>query len=76
LSGPGPGVERAQHPTDFRHIRHPQPARVAGFEKTPTPGAYWDSLQGEARWAIRVTGNWRTTFGWDRADAAAIDLED
>jgi proteic killer suppression protein len=40
------------------------------------PGFYWHPLQGEARWAIRVTGNWRITFAWDGADAVAVDMED
>jgi proteic killer suppression protein len=45
-------------------------------EQVNLPGFYWHPLQGEARWAIRVTGNWRITFGWDGADAVAVDLED
>jgi proteic killer suppression protein len=38
-------------------------------EQVNLPGFYWHPLQGEARWAIRVTGNWRITFAWDGADA-------
>jgi toxin HigB-1 len=45
-------------------------------EQLNLPGFHWHSLQGEARWSIRLTGNWRITFGWDGADAIAIDLED
>jgi proteic killer suppression protein len=45
-------------------------------EQLNLPGFYWHPLQGEARWTIRVTGNWRITFGWDGADAVAVDLED
>jgi toxin HigB-1 len=45
-------------------------------EQLNLPGFYWHALQGEARWSIRVTGNWRITFGWDGADAVAVDLED
>jgi proteic killer suppression protein len=45
-------------------------------EQLNLPGFYWHPLQGEARWAIRVTGNWRITFAWDGADAVAVDLED
>jgi toxin HigB-1 len=45
-------------------------------EQVNLPGFYWHPLQGEARWAIRVTGNWRITFAWDGADAVAVDLED
>jgi proteic killer suppression protein len=39
-------------------------------------GSTGTRLQGEARWTIRVTGNWRITFAWDGADAVAVDLED
>jgi proteic killer suppression protein len=45
-------------------------------EQLNLPGFHWHALQGEARWTIRVTGNWRITFGWDGADAIAVDLED
>jgi antitoxin HigA-1 len=34
------------------------------------------SLKGPPRWAIRVTGNWRISFGWDGAETVAVDLED
>jgi toxin HigB-1 len=40
------------------------------------PGYRFHALQGERRWSIRVTGNWRITFGWDGADAIELDLED
>src|SRR4051812_17680211 len=40
------------------------------------PGYYFHGLQGQPRWSIRVTANWRITFGWDAADAIDIDLED
>lgn len=40
------------------------------------PGYYFHGLQGEPRWSVRVTGNWRITFGWDGADAIDVDLED
>jgi len=39
-------------------------------------GFYRHVAQGEARWAIRVTGNLRITFVWDGADAVHVDLED
>jgi proteic killer suppression protein len=45
-------------------------------EQVNLPDFYWHPLQGEARWMIRVTRNWRITFGWDGADAVAVDLED
>jgi proteic killer suppression protein len=40
------------------------------------PGFYFHGLEGEARWSVRVTGNWRLTFGWDGADAIDVDMED
>jgi proteic killer suppression protein len=45
-------------------------------EQLNLPGFYWHALRGDARWTIRATGNWRFTFGWDGADAVAVDLED
>jgi toxin HigB-1 len=45
-------------------------------EQVNLPGFYWHPLQGEDRWAIRVTGSWRITFAWDGTDAVAVDLED
>lgn len=40
------------------------------------PGYRYHALKGAKRWSIRVTGNWRITFGWDGADAIDVDLED
>lgn len=40
------------------------------------PGYFFHGLRGENRWSIRVTGNWRVTFGWDGNDAVYVDLED
>ncbi len=45
-------------------------------EDVNLPGFYFHGLQGEPRWSIRVTGNWRITFGWDGIDATDVDLED
>ena len=42
-------------------------------EQLNLPGYYLHVLRGERRWSIRVTGNWRITFGWDANDA--IDVE-
>ena len=40
------------------------------------PGYFFHGLRGERRWSIRVTGNWRITFGWEGNDAVDVDLED
>ena len=40
------------------------------------PGYFFHALRGECRWSIRVTGNWRITFGWENTDAIDVDLED
>jgi len=40
------------------------------------PGYFFHSLRGAPRWSVRVTGNWRITFGWDGEDATDVDLED
>ncbi len=40
------------------------------------PGFFFHGLRGERRWSIRVSGNWRITFGWEGADAMDVDLED
>lgn len=45
-------------------------------EHVNLPGYFFHGLRGEKRWSIRVTGNWRITFGWDGADAVDVDLED
>ncbi|MDA8232898.1 MAG: type II toxin-antitoxin system RelE/ParE family toxin [Magnetospirillum sp.] len=45
-------------------------------EDANVPGFRFLSLEGAARWSIRVTGNWRITFGWDCANIVEVDLED
>ena len=42
------------------------------------PGYRFHGLVGrdKGRYSVRVTGNWRITFGWDDEDAIDIDLED
>ena len=41
-------------------------------------GFFLHQLKGKdaGRWSVWVTGNYRVTFGWDRADAIQVDLED
>jgi len=45
-------------------------------EHVNLPGYYFHALRGVRRWSIRVSGNWRITFGWNGADAIEVDLED
>ena len=42
------------------------------------PGFFFHQLKGEqrGRYSVRVTGNYRLTFGWDKDDAIDVDLED
>ena len=42
------------------------------------PGYYFHRLSGDQkdRYSVRVTGNWRITFGWELDDATDVDLED
>ena len=47
----------------------PEGMNIAGFG--------FHGLQGEPkRYAIKASANYRVTFGWDGADAVAVDLED
>jgi proteic killer suppression protein len=40
-------------------------------------GLHFHGLQGNPkRWSVRVTGNYRITFGWSGKNASDIDLED
>ena len=42
------------------------------------PGLDFHKLSGanKGRFAVRVTANWRVTFGWDDEDAVQVDFED
>lgn len=40
------------------------------------PGLMFHALQGQKRFSVRVTGNYRITFGWQGTDAVDVDLED
>ena len=47
----------------------PEEMNVAGYR--------FHVLQGvPRRWSVRVTGNYRITFGWDGNSARDVDLED
>ena len=47
-------------------------------EEMNLPGYAFHSLSGKdsGRYSVRVTGNYRITFGWLDQDAIDIDLED
>ena len=51
---------------------------VAGkVEDMNIAGFHFHGLQGKPkRWSVRVTGNYRVTFGWSGEAAVDIDLED
>ena len=42
------------------------------------PGLYLHQLKGKykGRWSVRVSGNWRITFGFDAPDTTELDYED
>ncbi len=42
------------------------------------PGYFWHSLgeMAPGRYSVRVSGNWRITFGWQGDDAIEVDIED
>ena len=47
-------------------------------EQMNYPGSYFHPLKGEqaGRFSVRLTGNYRVTFGWDDDGAAHLDIED
>lgn len=46
-------------------------------EDMNVPGYHFHSLQGDPkRYSVRVTGNYRITWGWEEGDAVAVDIED
>lgn len=46
-------------------------------EEMNLPGFHFHKLQGfEERYSVRVSANWRLTFGWVGSDAIKVDLED
>ena len=47
----------------------PEDMNIAGFR--------FHGLQGKPkRWSVRVTGNYRITFGWSGENALDVDFED
>ncbi|MGE0846821.1 MAG: type II toxin-antitoxin system RelE/ParE family toxin [Flavobacteriaceae bacterium] len=47
-------------------------------EDMDLPGYRFHRLKGERKgqYSVRVTGNWRITFGWDGENVTDVDLED
>jgi proteic killer suppression protein len=46
-------------------------------EEMNVPGFHFHGLHGKPkRYSVRVSGNYRITFGWDSENAVLIDLED
>ncbi len=47
-------------------------------EDMDLPGYRFHGLGGKdkGRYSVRVTGNWRITFGWDGENITDVDLED
>ena len=42
------------------------------------PGSYFHPLKGDrsGRYSVRLTANYRVTFGWDEDGASDVDIED
>ena len=42
------------------------------------PGSYFPALKGNraGRYAVRLSANYRVTFGWDEDSAVDVDIED
>jgi proteic killer suppression protein len=46
-------------------------------EELNLPGLFLHKLRGRPEhWSVRVTGNWRITFGWADHDVVNVCLED
>jgi proteic killer suppression protein len=59
-------------------IRILQLLEVASLpEEMNIVGFHFHSLQGKPmRWSVRITGNYRVTFGWAGETALDVDFED
>jgi proteic killer suppression protein len=68
-------VFHAQQPKLFR-LLHVLNAATSPWDMN-LPGHRFHQLHGpECRYSVRVSGNWRLTFGWDKLDATQVDFED
>ena len=47
-------------------------------EDMKLPGYHFHQLSGKdrSRYSLRVTGNWRITFGWENNNAVKVDYQD
>lgn len=47
-------------------------------EDVDLPGYRFHALIGQdrGRYSVRITGNWRITFGWNGEDVVDVELED
>jgi proteic killer suppression protein len=53
----------------WKYRRGPEDMNIAGF--------HFHGLRGQPRrWSVRVTGNYRVTFGWSEEIALDVDYED
>ena len=74
------GSKSGIHPEHVKRIRlvlgRLQASRSAADMNLP--GLYLHELKGKRRglWSVRVSGNWRITFRFERLDATDIDYED
>ena len=50
--------------------RHPEDMNRPGWDCHPLKG----DLQGQ--WSVRVNGNWRLTFAFEKGDAILVDYQD
>lgn len=68
---------QAQHANRLRLILGRLQAS-AGPEDMNLPGLYLHPLTGNRKgtWAVRVSGNWRVTFGFVAGEAVNVDYED
>lgn len=51
---------------------------AASPEDMNDPGLHFHALSGnmKGRYSVRLTANWRVTFGWQSDNAVDVDLED
>ncbi len=61
-------VERILAALDLARL--PEDMNVAGYRFHGLKG------QGQGRYAVDASANWRITFAWDGDDAVDVDLED